>query len=271
MFAPDQRTVSMNIDLINKNALVSGGSKGIGRAIAIELAGLGANITLVARDHDRLVSVMGELDRSKGQQHEFLVADFTNGHDLHRKVTGLASEKTIHILINNTGGPPGGPVLEANPSSFLTAFHSHLICNQLLVQALVKGMIQDGYGRIINIISTSVKQPLDNLGVSNTVRAAVANWAKTLANELGQYGITVNNILPGATHTDRLQDVILVKAHKSARSIEEVMEEMKSEIPLGRFAAPSEIAAAAGFLASPAAAYITGINLPVDGGRTRSL
>lgn len=261
----------MDINLQNKNALVCGSSKGIGRAIAIELAELGANVTLVARDAEKLTQVRSLLDRSKGQQHDFLVADFTNSHDLHRKVTGLASEKTIHILINNTGGPPGGPTLEADSKAFLLAFHSHLICNHLLVQSVVKGMVQDGYGRIINIISTSVKQPLDNLGVSNTIRAAVANWAKTLANELGPYGITVNNILPGATHTDRLQDIILNRAQKTDQSVHEVMEEMKAEIPMGRFAAPAEIAYAAGFLASPAAAYITGINLPVDGGRTKSL
>jgi len=261
----------MDIDLINKNALVSGSSKGIGRAVAIELAGLGANVTLVARDANRLIGVLGELDRSKNQQHGFLVADFTDSHDLHTKVTGLTSEKNIHILINNTGGPPTGPALDADPDAFLSAFHTHLISNHLLVQALVKGMIQDGYGRIINIISTSVKQPLENMGVSNTVRAAVANWAKTLANELGSYGITVNNILPGATHTERLQEVIITKARKSHRTIEEVVEDMKAEIPMRRFATPAEIASAAGFLASPAAAYITGINLPVDGGRTRSL
>lgn len=261
----------MDINLQHKNALVSGSSKGIGRAIAIELAQLGANVTLVARDVDRLTTVLSELDRSKGQQHDFLVADFTNSHDLHRKVTGLASEKTIHILINNTGGPPGGAILDADPAAFLVAFHSHLICNQLLVQSVVKGMVQEGYGRIINVISTSVKQPLENLGVSNTIRAAVANWAKTLSNELGSYGITVNNILPGATHTDRLQDVIVSRAQKLDRSLDEIMEEMRAEIPVGRFAAPAEVAAAAGFLASPAAGYITGINLPVDGGRTKCL
>ncbi|MBK7337373.1 MAG: SDR family oxidoreductase [Saprospirales bacterium] len=261
----------MDINLLHKNALVSGGSKGIGRAIAIELSQLGANVTLVARDANRLALALGELDRSRGQQHEFLVADFTDPHDLHRKVTGVSSEKPIHILINNTGGPPGGPIMEADSAAFLSAFNNHLICNHLLVQVLSRGMIQDGYGRIINIISTSVKQPLDNLGVSNTIRAAVANWAKTLANELGPYGITVNNILPGATHTDRLQDLVLSKSQKTGLSVEEIMQEMKLEIPLGRFASPAEVAAAAGFLASPAAAYISGINLPVDGGRTRSL
>lgn len=261
----------MDINLQHKNALVSGSSKGIGRAIAIELAQLGANVTLVARDADRLSMALHELDRSKGQQHDFMVADFTNSHDLHRKVTGLTSEKPVHILINNTGGPPGGPILDADSAAFLVAFHSHLICNQLLVQATVKGMIQEGYGRIINIISTSVKQPLSNLGVSNTIRGAVANWAKTLAGELGPYGITVNNILPGATHTDRLQDIIAAKSKKTNQSVEEVMEKMKAEIPMQRFATPAEVAAAAAFLASPAAAYVNGINLPVDGGRTKSL
>lgn len=262
----------MNLNLQGKNAFVGGSSKGIGKAIAMELAALGANVFLVARSADKLSQVVHELPRvAEGQDHEFLVADYMNTDDLAAKVKGLVSERPIHILVNNTGGPAGGPILEAGSEAFLKAFQKHLICNQLLVQILSPGMIREGYGRIINVISTSVKAPLDNLGVSNTIRAAVANWSKTTANELARYGITVNNILPGMTETERLLEIIDNNAKKGNLSKDVVEERMKKEIPLGRFGKPEEIAAAAAFLASPAAAYITGTNLVVDGGRTRSL
>ena len=261
----------MNLTLLHKNALVCGSSKGIGKAIAIELALLGANVTLVARTGEKLVEVKDQLDRSQGQKHDFLVANFTDSADLKKKVKGLVSVKPIHILINNTGGPAAGPIAAAKTDEFTAAFHNHLICNHLLTQLVLPGMKAEGYGRIINIISTSVKQPLPGLGVSNTVRAAVANWAKTLANELGPFGITVNNVLPGATDTDRLQEIIRNSAVKSGQTEEAVAQQMKAGIPLGRFADPAEIAAAAAFLASPSAAYVSGINLPVDGGRTKSL
>jgi 3-oxoacyl-[acyl-carrier protein] reductase len=261
----------MNLDLSGKNALVGGSSKGIGKAIAIELSRLGANVTLVSRNANLLAEVLAELDTSAGQNHDFLAADFTDIPDLRRKLTGLISVKNIHILINNTGGPTGGSLTDARPEEFLQTFHNHLICNHLLTNMVLPGMQEDGYGRIINIISTSVKQPIENLGVSNTVRGAVANWAKTLANELGPSGITVNNVLPGATLTERLQAIIEAKATKEGHTEGQVREAMLAEIPLTRFAHPSEIAAAVAFLASPAAAYVSGINLPVDGGRTKSL
>ena len=261
----------MNLDLIGKNALVCGSSKGIGKAVAIELALLGANVTLVARSANKLTTVKETLDRSKGQKHDFLVADFTDSADLKRKITGLAATKPIHILINNTGGPPGGPIIDADPEAFLSAFHNHLICNHLLTKAVLPGMQASGYGRIVNVISTSVKQPIDGLGVSNTVRAAVGNWAKTMANEVGKDGITVNNVLPGYTYTQRLEEIIQNRATRFQQTEEAIQEKMKSTVPAGRFADPSEVAAAVAFLTSPAAAYINGINLPVDGGRTKSL
>ena len=177
----------------------------------------------------------------------------------------------VNILVNNTGGPPSGPIISAKTEEFLSAFNNHLICNHILVQACVEGMKNSGYGRIINVISTSVKQALPNLGVSNTIRAAVGNWSKTLANELGKFGITVNNVLPGATSTQRLSSIIENKALKTNVDNEVVKNEMLHEIPLARFASPSEIAYAVAFLASPSAAYVNGINLPVDGGRTSSL
>lgn len=261
----------MNLDLTGKNALVGGSSRGIGKAAALELAALGANVTLVSRSGDLMTDIIKEMDKSKGQDHDFLVADFSNSSDLRKKINGLTSSKHIHILVNNTGGPPGGPITKAEVEEFEQAFHNHLLCNHLLTKAVTPGMVTDNYGRIINVISTSVKQPLPGLGVSNTIRGAVANWAKTMANELGHYGITVNNVLPGATATGRLQSIIENKAHKQGVSEKEAAEAMKASIPLGRFAKPREVGAAIAFLASPAAAYINGINLPVDGGRTKSL
>ena len=260
----------MNLDLSGKKALVCGSTQGIGKATAKELASLGASVILLARNEANLKNISGEL---KGAgTHDYLVADFSNPEDLRITINKYIKEKgPIHILVNNTGGPPGGPITEAKTEEFTQAFANHLICNHILAQAVLPGMKEEKYGRIINIISTSVKQPLKGLGVSNTIRAAVANWSKTLSFEVAQYGITVNNVLPGATATGRLKSIIDNKAKKGGKSIPEAEAEMIKEIPAGRFADPGEIANAVAFLASPAAAYITGINVPVDGGRTSSL
>lgn len=266
-----QNNIFMNINLKGKNALVCGSSKGIGKATAIELAALGANVTLVARSAVIMSELVPQLDHSQGQQHDFLQADFSDSSDLRKKIHTLVLGKTIHILINNTGGPPGGAIIDAEITAFQQAFNNHLLCSHILSQAVVPGMKKDGYGRIINIISTSVKSPIPNLGVSNTIRAAVANWSKTLATELGPDGITVNNVLPGFTNTGRLDSIITTVANKQGISEDETAKMMKSTVPLRRFAAPSEIANAVAFLASPAAAYITGTSLTVDGGRTKML
>ena len=261
----------MDLSLPGKNALVGGASAGIGRAIAVELALLGANVTLLARTEERLQEAVSGLDTSQGQQHAYLAVDFSDPEDLMRKVGNLLEQKTVHILINNTGGPPGGPITAASPEAFLSAYNNHLICNQLLAQAVLPGMKAAAYGRIINVISTSVKEPLDNLGVSNTTRWAVAAWAKTWAGEVAQFGITVNNVLPGYTSTGRLDEIIEKRAQATGKEISDVAAQFKNLVPARRFGLPAEVAAAAAFLASPAAAYINGINLPVDGGRTRSL
>jgi 3-oxoacyl-[acyl-carrier protein] reductase len=262
----------MNLDLTNKSALVCGSTQGIGKAVALELAQMGAKVILLARNEESLRSVKAELSTAKGQQHDFIPADYTNPEDLKDKINRyIIRNGAVHILVNNTGGPPGGPIVLAKTEEFTQAFSNHLLCNHILVQALLDGMKRSGYGRIINIISTSVKQPLRGLGVSNTIRAAVANWSKTLSIELGPLGITVNNVLPGATNTVRLSSILENKVAKSGMNMEEVKKEMLAEIPLGRFAEASEIANAVAFLASPAAAYITGINVPVDGGRTGNL
>lgn len=261
----------MTLDLTGKNALVCGSSKGIGKAIATQLAKQGANVTLMARSADALEKVVDTLDISMGQKHGFAVADFSKPDSLRVAIHDLLQYTSYHILINNTGGPPAGPISKATPEQFVSAYTMHLICNHTLATALLPGMKEAEYGRIINVISTSVKQPLDGLGVSNTTRGAVANWAKTLANEVGQYNITVNNVLPGATSTERLDEIIHNKANKLGKSYDEVAKTMQSAVPMKRFAKPEEVAAAACFLASPSASYINGINLPVDGGRTKSL
>ena len=257
----------MNIDLHGKRAVVCGSTRGIGKAVAEGLAHAGADITLVGRDENTLQVVENELDAKSGQTHNYLVSDFNYPDALKETITSFAVSNQTHILVNNTGGPHGGPAFEAETSEFTSAFSNHLICNQILVQALVPSMKSLGYGRIINIISTSVKIPIDRLGVSNTIRGAVASWAKTLATELASQGITVNNILPGATSTDRLRSLMEIRAQNENISTEEEELNWLKQIPAGRFAQPEEIAAAAVFLASPAAAYINGINLPVDGGR----
>ncbi|MEM7453174.1 MAG: SDR family oxidoreductase [Planctomycetota bacterium] len=262
----------MNLNLSGRRAIVCGSSQGIGRAIAIELASLGADITLMARNPERLESVARELAKDSGQKHEMIVADFSEPAQVKIGIDQfVGSKKTAEILINNTGGPPGGTAIDADINEYLEAFNNHLVCNQILTQALAPGMKSKKFGRIVNVISTSVKQPIPGLGVSNTIRGAVANWAKTLSVELGPYGITVNNVLPGFTRTARLDQIIQSKADKTGQSVEIVSAAYAETTPAKRFADAHEIAAAAAFLCSPAAAYINGVNLPVDGGRTLSL
>lgn len=261
----------MNISLENKHAFACGSTQGIGKAAAVELASLGATVTLIARNEDELKKVCAELPKKFSQQHDYICADFSKPEELKTKVEKYVTGKTIHILINNTGGPKGGPITEAKAEEFIATFNQHLVCNHILVQAVLDGMKKEKYGRIINIISTSVKQPIKGLGVSNTIRAAVANWAKTIAGEVAHYGITVNNILPGSTDTQRLHSLFEARAQREKKTADEIKNEWLSEIPMARFASPEEIANAIAFLASPAASYITGINLPVDGGRTGNL
>ena len=262
----------MDINLAGKRALVCGSSQGIGRACAIELADLGASVTLFSRNQASLEAVAAELKTENGQFHHVLVADFSQPEQVKSAIDAyVADTGAIEILINNTGGPPPGLAMDSDSYAFTAAFDLHLVSNHHIVKALVPGMKEKQYGRIINVISTSVKQPIPGLGVSNTIRGAVASWAKTLAGELGPFGITVNNVLPGATATARLDAIFAGKARKLNISVEQVIINEKQSIPMRRFAQPEEFAAAASFLASPAAGYISGINLPVDGGRTACL
>jgi 3-oxoacyl-[acyl-carrier protein] reductase len=262
----------MDLNLEGRSALVCGSSQGIGLATAIELSELGATVCLFARNEERLKESLKKLKRPAGQKHHYLLADFSKAQEVGTVIQeAIASGARFEILVNNTGGPPGGKISEANIEEFRIAFNNHLINNHQLAQACIPGMKASGYGRIINIISTSVKIPLNGLGVSNTVRGAVANWSKTMANELGQFNITVNNVLPGATNTLRLTTIVENKAKKSDQSTEEVIDQMAAAVPMNRIGEAFEVGAAVAFLASPAASYINGINLPVDGGRTASL
>ena len=256
----------------NKRALVCGSSKGIGAETAIELSKLGTSIVLFARNENSLSDVLAKLDTSNNQNHSYLIADFDNPIELKNKIEDYINNNlSIDILINNSGGPKPGPIIDAKIDDFINAFNRHLICNHILVQALVPNMKKNNFGRIINITSTSEKQPIKGLGISNAIRGAVANWAKTLSFELGKFGITVNNILPGYTDTQRLQEIFLTKSKKNNFDLETIISDAHSQIPLGRFADPKETAKVICFLASEDASYINGINLPVDGGRLSTL
>ncbi len=261
----------MNINLTHKRALIGGSTQGIGLAIAQLLAEMGASCTLVARNEERLHKAVDTLKMAHPQQHHCVVADYADPNDLAQKVRAYVDNNPVHILINNTGGPSAGPIINATPEQFINTYEQHLICNHLLTQITVPGMKAAGFGRIINIISTSVKIPLNNLGVSNTVRGAVASWAKTMANELGEFNITVNNVLPGFTSTERLESLIKHTMKETGKSYNEVKTGMIKDVPVKRFGKAEEIAAVAAFLASEAASYVNGVSIPVDGGRTGSI
>ncbi|MBK6728040.1 MAG: SDR family oxidoreductase [Xanthomonadales bacterium] len=262
----------MNLHLTGKHALVCGASRGIGRAAAEALAGLGADVTVLARDRDALDALARTLPKMHGtQRHGWLAADVADTIALRSAVEAMVAAHPVQILINNTGGPNPGLAIEASGDQFVDTFRRHLLASHALVQATIGGMRAAGYGRIINVISTSVKEPIRNLGVSNTIRGAVASWAKTLAAELAPHGITVNNVLPGFTRTQRLEQIIAERVAATGKSRDEIESGMLASVPAARFAEAAEVAAAIAFLASPAASYINGINLPVDGGRTQSL
>ncbi|NJM94885.1 MAG: SDR family oxidoreductase [Cytophagales bacterium] len=259
----------MNLDLQGKTALVCGGSEGIGLAAARELASFHARVVLLSRSAAKLKEAVHGLPFP--ERHHFCIADLSDIGSLGSAIQSLCAKERVDILVNNSGGPAPGPALQADVDLYRKAFEQHVVASQLLVQAIAPGMKERGFGRIINVVSVGAKTPLPNLGVSNTIRGAVANWAKTLAHELAPFGITVNNVLPGYIRTGRLLNLMESRASKEGISVKQVEDQMKSQIPSGRIGLSEEIGAAIAFLASPAASYITGINLPVDGGRTDCL
>jgi 3-oxoacyl-[acyl-carrier protein] reductase len=261
----------MDLDLRGRHALVCGGSDGIGRAAAEELARMGCDVTLLARNADSLAAAAAQLPRSGAQVHDWIAADAGEPETLRRKVEAAAAAHPFQILVNNSGGPPGGPAHAASADDYSAAFRQQLLAAHAAVQAVLPGMRRAAWGRIVNVVSTSVREPIANLGVSNTVRGAVAGWAKTLSRELGPSGITVNNVLPGYTRTRRLQEILGDRAAAAGKSQDEIARGMLASVPAGRFAEPAEIAAAIAFLASPAAGYVNGVSLAVDGGRMQSI
>jgi 3-oxoacyl-[acyl-carrier protein] reductase len=262
----------MDLNLSGRHALVCGASQGIGRAAAIELAELGADVTLFARSAERLATLADSLPRTHAaQRHAWRSVDMLDTGALREAADDVVLTAPVHILINNTGGPPGGPIHGAEADAFENTFRQHVLAAHALLQTVLPGMRDGCYGRVVNVISTSVKEPIAGLGVSNTVRAAMAAWAKTLSTELAADGITVNNVLPGYTRTARLDGLLAVQAQKSGRSEQELATEMAATVPARRFGEPGEVAAVIAFLCTPAAAYVNGVSIPVDGGRTKSL
>jgi 3-oxoacyl-[acyl-carrier protein] reductase len=261
----------MLLDLSNKRVLICGASQGIGESTARLMAKMGAEVILLARNREKLETLKNQLSVPNQQHHEILAIDLTDTQHLNEHLNRALSRGPISVVINNSGGPKGGALLDATDEDFLLGFQAHILASSHIAKKVVPGMKEQKFGRIINIISTSVKAPIANLGVSNTIRGAMANWAKSMATELAPYGITVNNILPGYTETPRLEALAQATAQRQNKSVDEIKNAWKAATPAGRFATPDEVAAAIGFLASPVAGFITGINLPVDGGRTPCL
>jgi 3-oxoacyl-[acyl-carrier protein] reductase len=261
----------MDLNLDGRHALVCGASEGIGRAAAHELALLGADVTVLARRADVLEGVAGALPCKPGQRHAWIAADVSESDALKAKVEALAANRPVHVLVNNTGGPPGGPAHAAAIEEFEAAFRRHLVANQLLLQAVLPGMRAASWGRVVNVVSTSVREPIPNLGVSNTIRGAVGSWAKTLSRELAPFGITVNNVLPGFTDTGRIERLVQARARDTGKPEAEIAEGMRQAVPAGRFARPEEVGGVIAFLCSPAAGYVNGVSLAVDGGRMHSI
>ncbi len=269
MSSPSTDTRSpRDIPLAGKIALVCGSTQGIGRAAAIALAARGASVVLAGRNADGLANVLGDLPASDGATHGTLLADFADWRPVQESCDRLVSERgPIHILVHNTGGPAAGPLTDARPEDLATAFAQHVLTAQALVQSVAPGMRDAKYGRVIAITSTSVVTPIAGIGVSNVIRAAMGNWVRTLATELGPLGITVNAVLPGYTRTGRLESILNGRASRGGVPVEEVEENIRRSIPVRRLADPAEVAEVIAFLASPAASYVNGVNMPVDGGR----
>ena len=258
-------------DLSGKHALVCGASTGIGRAAAMALARRGATITVLARNRAKLDALAPQLLVAGAPDVHVLVANLDERPALRDALVEHLQNGPMHILVNNTGGPPSGALLEQDEeAAFLVPFGRHVLASQQLLRQLLPGMRKDGYGRIVNVISTSVREPIPALGISNIVRAAMASWAKTISHELPP-GITINSVLPGYTDTERLDALRTAVAKRTGKKEDAIQKEWLEQVPEGRLATAEELGEAVAWLASPAAAFVRGVCLAVDGGRMRSI
>lgn len=261
----------MNISLKGKNALVGGSSRGIGRAIAEQLAESGANVTLMARNEKKLKAIIGYLPTQNGQKHDYLLVDFNDFEAYTKTISGFFKNKHIDILVNNTQGPKAGGAIDMKVSDYQEAFDVLFKSVVLTTQLALEYMVKNQWGRIINVASISVKEPLSYLALSNSIRAALVTWAKTLATDVASDQITVNSILTGYFDTERIKDLNATKAQQLGIPIEEVRSNMEQQVPMNRIGNPKEYAFLATFLASEQASYITGTQIPIDGGLLKSL
>ncbi|HLD17240.1 MAG TPA: SDR family oxidoreductase [Coxiellaceae bacterium] len=258
----------MNIDLTGKRALVCGGSQGIGKGAALSLAECGAHITVLARDPHKLEAVVKELNHLSPRNHQAIAVDLLDAVALEQAIKIALKHASFDILVLNTGGPPPGPISQASPDAFEKAFKMHILASQQLTQWVLPGMKAQQYGRIIGVTSGSVRTPYPELGVSNTMRWALTAWAKTLSYEVGPFGITVNMVMPGNIDTPRLHSLLEYKAELKQMTVEALRKTSEAQIPAQHIGSIQEIGDVIAFLATPAAAYINGASIPVDGGKS---
>ena len=261
----------MNISLKNKKALVGGSSGGIGKAIAQQLAESGASVTLMSHSEEKLHNIVNDLPTDQGQQHQYLAVDFNNFNDYKKVITKYFENNSVDILVNNTQGPAAGNALEKQVNDYQEAFDLLFKTVVFTTELALTAMMANNWGRIINVASVSVKEPLSYLALSNSIRAAVVTWAKSLATDVGKHNITVNNVLTGYFDTDRITQLNAKKAEQLGIEASLVRKEMESRVAVQRIGKPEEYGYLASFLASDKAAYITGTNIPIDGGLLKSL
>lgn len=262
----------MNFGIKNKVALITASSKGIGKAISESLASEGCNLVICSRTKEELISTSNQIKSKYGVEPVWSVCDLNKPKDIERTFDVAKSQfGRVDILVNNCGGPAAGLFGELQEHNWQAAFDQVLMSSVRFCNLVVPDMILNEWGRIINITSVSVKQPIENLMLSNSLRSGVIGFSKTLSNEMGRYNITVNNVAPGYTLTNRLYELAVNKAKQSNKSHEEVLSDYAKDIPMNRLALPEEIASVVSFLASRQASYLTGNTIHVDGGWVKGL
>ncbi len=261
----------MHINLAGKKALVGGASGGIGKAIAIQLAASGASVTLMARNRDKLEQAIAEMDKGASQEHDYLVVDFNDFQSYKKIIENYFRDKDVDILVNNTQGPKAGSSLELQVDDYQDAFDLLFKSVVHTTHLAIEHMRKKNWGRIVNVASISVREPLSYLALSNSIRAAVVIWAKTLATDLAADQITVNSILTGYFDTERIHDLNEKKARQQQIPLSDVQKNMAFAVPVKRIGRPEEYGYLVAFLASQQAGYITGTAIPLDGGLLRSL